>query len=124
MTAATDVAARLFAAIEAGDADAVATCFAPDAVVWHSTDGVAQPIAEVLQVLRWLAANVEGLRYDEVRCQATGTGFVQQHVLRGTPPNGRPFALPACMVARVTDGRIERIDEYLDQAGVTAAFSG
>ena len=38
-----EVADRLFAAIEAGDLDAVAALYAPEAVIWHNHDGVEQP---------------------------------------------------------------------------------
>jgi ketosteroid isomerase-like protein len=37
-----EVAARLFAAIEAGDIDAVRELYHPDVEVWHNTDGLAQ----------------------------------------------------------------------------------
>jgi hypothetical protein len=47
-------------------------------------------------------------------------GFLQQHVLRGLTRAGEPFAMPACMVVRCVDGRILRIDEYLDPAQASA----
>ena len=42
-------------------------------------------------------------------------GFVQQHVLRGTAPGGA-LEVPAMMRVWVRDGRIGRIEEYLDTA--------
>jgi ketosteroid isomerase-like protein len=118
MTGPLDVAARLFAAIEAGDIDAVRDVYAHDAVIWHNTDGVEQTPEDNLRVLRWMARSVTGRRYEEVRRSATDDGFVQQHVLRGTGPNGKPFEMPACIVCRVVDGRITRLEEYLDSAHV------
>jgi ketosteroid isomerase-like protein len=47
-------------------------------------------------------------------------GFLQEHVLRGTAPGGQVVAMPACIIATVADGRITRIHEYLDPAGVAA----
>jgi ketosteroid isomerase-like protein len=117
------LARQLFTAIEQGDAEAVAGCFADAAVVWHNMDHHDQPVAQTLGVLRWMARNVEGLRYDDVRLQATADGFVQQHVLRGTAPGDRTLELHACIVATVADGRITRIDEYLDTKAVETAFS-
>ena len=37
-----DIADQLFAAIEAGDIDAVRDLYAPDAVIWHNTDETEQ----------------------------------------------------------------------------------
>lgn len=114
-----DVAERLFAAIEAGDVDAVAALYGPDTVVWHNTDGVEQAVADNLHTLAWLTKRCSDVRYTDVRRSATATGFVQQHVLRLTSPAGEALALPACIVATVDDdGRITRVDEYLDSAQV------
>lgn len=122
-----EVAQRLFAAIEAGDIDAVRALYSDDAVVWHNTDGVAQTRAENLRTLAWVVEHLGHRRYEEVTCHPTATGFVQQHVLRARGPNGATVEVPACLVATVVDGRITRIDEYLDSAhvaGLLAAASG
>ena len=37
------LAARFFAAIEAGDIDAIRAIYAPDARIWHNTDGIEFP---------------------------------------------------------------------------------
>ena len=37
-----DLAERFFKAIEAADIDAVKEIYAPDAEIWHNTDGLAQ----------------------------------------------------------------------------------
>jgi uncharacterized protein len=39
-----------------------------------------------------------------------------RHVLRGLLPDGTEVALHAAMYLRVRDGRITRIEEYLDSA--------
>jgi len=107
---------RLFEAIRSGDLDAVREIYAPNVKVWHNFDRVEQSLEENLRVLAWLVKNVAGLRYEQVRRQRTESGFVQQHVLRGTPPGGEPLEVTACLVCRVEGGRITRIDEYLDSA--------
>lgn len=113
---ALDVAERLFAAIMAGDVEAVAALYAPDVAIWHNSDGREQDKEENLRVLRWVTRNVEELRYEEIRREATASGFVQQHVLRGKAANGSAVEIPACIVGTVRDGLITRIDEYLDSA--------
>ena len=115
------LADRLFAAIEANDTDALrADVYAPDVVVWHNNDNHEQRIDENLRVLRWLHRNVTGKRYEEVRRQPTPTGFVEQHVLRGTAPDGTELSVFACLVVTVAGDRISRIDEYLDGTALTA----
>ena len=111
-----EVAEKLFAAISRGDLEAVRALYAPDAAIWHNHDGIVQDPAANLRVLGWVVKNIAGLRYEEIRRQATPSGFVQQHVLRGTAPNGTPLEIPACIVCTVAGGRITRLDEYLDSA--------
>jgi len=108
------IADRLFSAIAAGDVAAVRALYAPDARIWHNFDDVTQTAEENLAVLQWVTTHIRGLRYDDVRRQATPEGFVQQHVLRGTVGNGVAVEIPACIVVTVRDGRIARLDEYLD----------
>ena len=114
------VADALFAAIEAGDIDAVADLYDPAVEVWHNTDGVTQDRAANLRTLRWVIDNLTDRSYDDVRRRVTPEGFVQQHVLRVATASGRRAEVPACLVATVADGRITRIDEYLDSAHVAA----
>ncbi|MDP9238313.1 MAG: nuclear transport factor 2 family protein [Chloroflexota bacterium] len=111
-----DLARRFFAAITAGEIDAVREMYAPDAVIWHNNDGVEQGVEQNLAVLSWVTKNIAGFRYEDARCQATADGFVEQHVTRGRARNGAELAMPACIVCTVVDGRITRVDEYLDSA--------
>jgi ketosteroid isomerase-like protein len=113
-----EVAGRLFAAIERADIEGVRAIYAPDARIWHNHDGVTQDVAANLRVLTWVVRNISELRYEDVRRFATAQGFVQQHVLRGRAPNGKPVEVAACIVCRVENGRITRLDEYLDSAQI------
>lgn len=121
MTEALDVAERFFNAIEAGDVETVRDIYHPDVVVWHNYDGLDRRETgdsrdENLKVLAGLPKRIAGAKYDIWYREATATGFVQQHVLRGTMPNGKPIELPACIICRVEDGHITRLDEYFDPA--------
>jgi uncharacterized protein len=120
-TAAIDaVAQQLFDAIERGDVEALRGLYHADARIWHNTDGAEQSVDENLRVLRWLVRNTSLRRYEEVRREMIPSGFVQMHVLRLELGDGRTVRIPACLVARVAQGRIARIDEYLDSAQVAA----
>jgi ketosteroid isomerase-like protein len=113
-----EVADTLFGAVERGEIDALREVFHPDARTWHNTDGLEQSVDQTLKVLRWLSRNSTVRRYDDVRRERTPRGFVQMHTLRIEKADGRTIRIPACVVAEVRDGRIRRIDEYLDSAQV------
>jgi len=113
---ALELGERLFQSIISGDLDALREVYAPTIEVWHNFDGATQSLDENLRVLGWLVKDVSGLRYEQVRRQRTETGFVQEHVLRGTSSRGEPFEVAACLVCQVEGGRITRISEYLDSA--------
>lgn len=110
------LADRFFAAVEAGDFDTVRALYDPAAVIWHNDDLVEQGVEDNLAVLRGLHRTVTGIRYEIVRRATLPDGVLQQHVLHGRLPDGREFALHAAMYLRTENGRITRIDEYLDSA--------
>jgi uncharacterized protein len=118
MTAdALDIADRFFSAIERGDIEAVKAIYAPDARIWHSHDLKEQGVEENLRVLAWMSRNLPNRRYQVHRRVAIPGGFLQQHTLEATTPGG-PFSMPACIVVEVRDGRIARLEEYLDSGRV------
>ena len=112
------LADRFFAAICAGDVDGVRSCYDPSVSVWHNYEPGEQALDANLAVLGWLGRHVTGLRYDEIRRILLDDGFVQQHVLRGTTDWGLSIEVPAMLRVFVADGRIVRIEEYLDTAQV------
>ena len=119
-------AGRFLGAIERGDVDAVRALYHPDAKVWHNNDGIEQSVDDNLKVLGWMARTLATRHYRVIRREALSDGFVQQHVLETTLPNGRTWDLDACVIVRVVDGLVVRLDEYLDSAKVaelTAALS-
>lgn len=116
MTAdALEIAERFFRAVERGDVEAIRAIYAPDARIWHNHDRIEQSVDENLRVLAWVAKNLSNRRYDVRRRIAIPGGFMQQHVLEADTAGG-PFAMPACVVCEVQDGRITRLEEYLDSA--------
>jgi uncharacterized protein len=109
-----ELVTRFFTALEAGDIDTVRAIYAPDALIWHNDDLVDQSVADNLKVLAGLHRTVSGLRYDIIRRAVLDDGVLQQHVLRGTLPDGTGVELHAAMYLQVRDGHITRIEEYLD----------
>ena len=70
-------AQRFFAAAASGDVTTLRAMYAPDVVIWHAHDQVEQNVDQNLAVLGWIKAHVRDFRYEDVRCQATATGFVE-----------------------------------------------
>lgn len=116
-TDALAIAERFFRAIERGDIEAVKAIYAPDARIWHSHDLKEQSVDENLRVLAWMTRNLPGRCYRVHRRVAIPGGFLQQHTLEASTSGG-PFAMPACIVVEVRDGRIARLEEYLDSARI------
>ena len=115
-----DLADGIFAAIEAGDVEAVRGIYADDVTVWHNFDQVDQTREQNLATLGWMHGHASGLRYTDVRRILLDHGFVQQHVLRGTARNGTEMAIPAMLHVHCANGHIARIEEYLDPAQAAA----
>lgn len=116
-------ARRFFDAVAGGDLETVRSLYAPNAVIWTAQDPNERGPEENLAVLGWIKSNVRDFRYEDVRCQATPTGFVEQHTTCGRMPGGKEFRFPACLVVRVEGGRITRLEEYFDTAPLTASLA-
>lgn len=114
------LAEKFFSAIERGDLQAVQAIYAPDAIVWHNTDGIASPVAENLKTLSNFIKHVPERLYVDRRLDVFDGGFVEQHLLKAKLANGRDVTLSACIVCKVKDGRITRLDEYFDSAALAA----
>ena len=115
-----DLAERMFRAIEAGDLETLRPIYADDFVAWSNFDDATKDVDATMSVLGWMCHKLADRRYDVVRREPIAGGFLQQHVLRGTAPDGTAVAMPACVVAVVADGRVTRIDEYLDPSALAA----
>jgi ketosteroid isomerase-like protein len=116
-----EVGERFFSAIEAGDMDAVRDVYHPDVAVWHNSDGLenrerGQSREDNVALLTVLTKKIKDWKYDIWFREATESGMVQQHTLRGRLPNGDALAIPVCIVLQIQDGCITRLDEYIDSA--------
>jgi ketosteroid isomerase-like protein len=114
------LATELLAAITTTDVEALQRIYAPDVVIWHNFDQVEQTLEENLKVMFWMGKRLSGMEYGDIHRQPTPTGYVQQHILRGTAPDGTKLEMPACLVVTIKGERITRLDEYLDPAGAAA----
>jgi ketosteroid isomerase-like protein len=112
----TPVAVRaLNAALESGRSDDAATHLAPGAVLWHNDDKTEIDAAEGIARVAGLHALVDNVRVEIVDAAPLANGWFQRIVLRGMVKSTKgELAAHNCAFIALMDGRITRIDEYVD----------
>lgn len=108
-----EIAEALFAAFASGDADAARALCAPDMQATQN-HGPAMNVDALLQFSQAVLGVVGNFRYENAVRTTTDSGFVEEHSVRGSLPDGSQLDLAACVVADVHDGRITSLREYLD----------
>lgn len=102
------------------------TLFAPGSITWHSFDEVEAPTCpDTFEAVRAIRAVVPDFGMYEVRAQGSdGPVSWARYVLRGTLPGGGTFRAPAALAVHIdADGRVERIEEYVDTAQLAPLFA-
>ena len=116
-------AERFVGAIQTGDVPTVRACYAPSAKLWHNTDNIEQTVDANIKILEWFIRTLPDRNYRVLRREALKDGFLQQHVLEATLPDGTKWKMSACVVVKMENGLITRLDEYLDSAEAKALRS-
>jgi hypothetical protein len=112
------VAERLTRALESGNVDALASLYAPEALIWHSTDQVELKLEEVLQLVGAIRS-VAKCDIDVSSTLVTEQGFVQTQKNTYTFHDGSStFFYAALLVTLDGHARMVRVEEYLDSAGL------
>jgi ketosteroid isomerase-like protein len=112
-----DVADRLFAAIENGDAATVEQLWDNDVLVWKSGEPVDREKKRALRVIAWFIDTTTERRYEILDRQFFDGGFVEQQILHATARTGGSISMRVCLGIRLgANGLINRIDEYFDPA--------
>jgi ketosteroid isomerase-like protein len=106
-------------ALSAGDAARLDALFTDDAVIWHNYDQMGQRAKDSLAALAALAALQP--RYEIVGRDVVDGACIQRHVVHVTLPGGQSASIPAIQRISLADGRIRRIEEYMDSAQMAAA---
>jgi ketosteroid isomerase-like protein len=106
-----------FAALSRGDIAAARTCCTEDVRIWHGFDRLEQDLDQAAEGWTRFIATFPERDFVDVRRSATSNGYVQQHLMVASTPGGPRLAWPVCVLVRVRDGRIARLDEYMDRAG-------
>lgn len=110
-----EIATTLFKAFESGDMDTVRSLCAPDFRARQNLN----PEFDVHTLVKFsqaVSAVLQDFRYEDIKRAATATGFVEEHMVRGTLQDGSELTIAACVVADIEDGKIRHLREYLDSA--------
>jgi ketosteroid isomerase-like protein len=110
---------RFFGSMQPCDTATLRDCLTEDAIVWHSFDRVVMRVDDVVKSWEGMATSFAERGVTDVRRQQTATGYVQQHLFVVRGKDGVRKAWPVCIVVQIRDGRIARLDEYID---LSAAF--
>jgi ketosteroid isomerase-like protein len=111
----TEVAERFFEATGSGDLAALEAICAP-AFSGSQNGGPAMDCKALKRFTAAVHGAVTGFGYENAVCANTDSGFVEEHDVVCTLPDG-PFRLRVCVVAEVADGQVTSMREYLDSAG-------
>lgn len=125
MTDLNAVADAMFGAIERGDLAGLEALWTDDVVVWRLGGGRERDKPRALKVIEWFVDATSERRYEVLDRQVFDGGFVQQHNVHARDRAGEPLTFRACLVVKVApDGRVRRIDEYLDPADLAPLTTG
>ena len=109
-----DLCNRFFDAYQDHRIEEVDAVMAPDLVVWMA------PFQREMHREDWMKASVPGWTrqrsriYNDRTIDTFDSGFVCRYTLNITEHSGRKSALQVCVVAQCRNGKITRIDEYID----------
>jgi limonene-1,2-epoxide hydrolase len=105
---------RFFDAYQDQRVDLLAEIYAPDCIVWHNVYGRDTTGADNLAALPASYAMQRRRTYNDRIINTFDGGFVIQYTLHGVQHSGHQGALWICIVGLCRDGKITRIDEYMD----------
>ena len=110
-----DLCERFFDAYEAKRADVLDEIYSDDCIIWHNVFGKDTTRDDNLDAMR-KDVGQRRRTYNDRIVNTFNDGFVIQYSLNGVMHSGHRGSMPICIVGRVRDGKITRIDEYMDSS--------
>lgn len=114
---------RFFDAYQDRRIDVLADIYSDDCIIWHNVFGRDTTGAENLSKLPESYQGQRRRTYNDRTINTFDGGFVIQYTLHGVQHSGHRGALWICIVGLCRDGKITRIDEYMD-SGKFPEWSG
>jgi len=121
----TELCEALFAAFADGDEGLVRALCASDMQA-RQNNAPPMDLDALLEFSGSVHRVVKNFRYVDAKRSATATGFVEEHSVCGTLPDGSELNVAVCVVADIHNGKVCALREYLDlsaAAGLIAALS-
>ena len=100
--------------------DVLDRVLADDCIIWHNVFGRETTKADNLSRFHDSYAGQRRRTYDDRTINTFEDGFVIQYSLGGVMHTGHRSSMPICIVGRCKDGKITRIDEYMDTSKFAA----
>jgi ketosteroid isomerase-like protein len=119
-----DLCELFFDAYQDGRVDVLDRLYADDCIVWHNVFGRETSGQENLERYPDSYKGQRRRTYNDRIINTFADGFVIQYTLNGVMKTGHKGALWLCIVAKCTDGKITRIDEYMDSSKFAAWMGG
>lgn len=110
---------RFLDAIESGDMAAMSDVLSPDLKFWANITNQAKSRDELLETVSKGKALHRSRTYDDRQIRTLEHGFLVQYTCKITRHDGSGLALWAAIVAEAQDGKIVKIDEYIDSGKFT-----
>jgi len=117
-----ELAQALFEAFGKGDAESARLLCAPNFEA-RQNNGPVMTIEPLLEFALAVYQVVKGFRYEDAVRSETRSGFVEEHNVRGTLPNGNELDLAVCVVADVREGKVSNVREYFDSASAAGLIN-
>lgn len=115
---------RFYDALSCGDIDAATACLSPDARIWHNHDCKTWTVKEAIPTWNELVEQTYERGIADIRVMSSENGCVQQHVFYMRTADGAGTGLPCCIVAQSDNGKLTRLDEYLDMKAAFPIVAG
>jgi ketosteroid isomerase-like protein len=117
-----ELAKALFEAFGKGDAESVRRLCAPNFEA-RQNNGPVMTLEPLLEFALAVYQVVKGFRYEDAVRSETRSGFVEEHNVRGTLPDGSELDLAVCVVADVREGKVSNVREYFDSASAAGLIN-
>jgi len=113
------IAQQFFTALEVNDLESAAA-LCSDTFEGSQNGGPAMDRATLMKFTGAVHSVISDFRYENAVRWETKGGFVEEHDVCGTLPDGKTFKLVLCVIGEVEGGKITKLREYVD----TVAASG
>ena len=115
-----EICEQFFDAYENKRDDILDKLYSDDCIIWHNVFGKDTTREDNLAAMR-VDKGQRRRTYNDRTINTFADGFVIQYTLNGVMHDGHVGpGLSICIVGRVSNGRITRIDEYIDSSKFAA----